>query len=216
MPKSYDLIGKRFGRLVVTAMAARKPGERIIRWSCLCDCGNITQAPTGGLNFGHPRSCGCGQRDAAAKVCIDKSVHAMSGKRIYNIWRAMHQRCYYPRAINYQCYGARGISICKERYKNFPVFYAWAMANGYKEWLSIDRINNNGNYEPSNCRFIGPKSQARNRKNTRLLTLDGITKSVVEWAELSGIGATTILYRISAGWPSDKLLALARAYGRTV
>lgn len=214
MAKKYDLIGKRFGRLTVIAMAARQPGDRAISWSCLCDCGKTTTAFTGGLNYGHPSSCGCGQRDAAAKVCLDKTTHAMSGSRLYHIFRSMHQRCYYPRSISYPAYGGRGIRICEQWYKNFASFCSWALTNGYKDSLSIDRIDNNGNYEPANCRFTTGQSQSRNRRSNRLLTIGGVTRPLAEWADLSGIGPTTILYRIHARWPDDNVLMPSRAYGQ--
>jgi len=108
--------------------------------------------------------------------------HGKRNTRIYNIWRSMRQRCSNPNTNRYSCYGGRGIKVCEE-WENFSNFYEWAMRNGYEDDLTIDRIDVNGNYEPSNCKWATQKEQQRNRRNTLHITAMGITLTVAEWGE---------------------------------
>lgn len=162
MNPRFDLVGRRFGRLVVVSFIETR-GTTGRWWKCVCDCGNEFEARTGGLLSGVPASCGCGQRDAAAKACLDRSTHGQRNTRLYVIWRAMRSRCSNPKVINWLLYGGRGISVCAE-WLSFPVFSQWALSNGYADRLSIDRINCDGNYEPANCRWATPTEQALNRR----------------------------------------------------
>ena len=113
----------------------------------------------------------------------------------------MKQRCYYQQNISYKYYGARGITICKEWLADFTNFYNWAINNGYQKGLSIDRINVNGNYEPSNCRWVNMKIQANNRTSNHYITIGENTKTIMEWSEISGIDRATIWARLMKyGW----------------
>ena len=103
-------------------------------------------------------------------------------KRIHGIWRGMKQRCQNPNCHSYKNYGGRGINICDE-WLDFENFYEWALSSGYQDELQIDRINNDGNYEPSNCRWVTPKENARNKRNNRYITIDGETRCISEWCE---------------------------------
>ena len=117
----------------------------------------------------------------------------------------MRQRCLNAKHPAYPKYGGRGIAICSE-WDDFKAFHAWAMANGYEDALSIDRINNDGNYEPSNCRWATSETQVRNRSNSRKFTLNGVTKSAKEWADSLGITRGSLTERIDAGWPLEVAL----------
>ena len=121
------------------------------------------------------------------------------GMRIYRIWCNMKTRCYNPNIPNFDDYGGRGITVCDEWRNDFKPFLKWSMENGYKDDLLIDRIDNNGNYEPSNCRWTTRKQQNLNRRNNILVTIDGITKSFSQWADEFEINRSTALSRVHAG-----------------
>lgn len=156
MPRK-DLIGQRFGKLTVIADAGRTEGRCI--WLCICDCGNTTEVRSGNLIQGNVKSCGCLRRETPSK-------HNGKGTRLYNIWRAMRQRCEYPKHKSYVDYGGRGIRVCTEWDESFASFREWAINNGYTDELTIDRKNVNGDYNPNNCRWITREEQNRNTRRT--------------------------------------------------
>ncbi len=147
--KKIDLTGQRFGRLVVIEEAGRASDDRI-RWLCQCDCGKKTSTPsTKTLRNGTCKSCGCIEKEKP-----NKQTHGMSDTKLFYVWNGIKQRCYYKKHKSYSDYGGRGITMCDEWRENFQTFYDWAMANGYQEGLTIDRVDNDGNYEPGNCQWI--------------------------------------------------------------
>ena len=125
---------------------------------------------------------------------------------LYKRYYSMKARCYNKNSQAYSNYGGRGIKICDEWLSDFMNFYNWAMENGYNEKLTLDRINNNGNYEPSNCRWITDYEQRFNKRNNRLLTINGETKTITEWAQISNLNVHTIYSRIRNGWKNEELL----------
>ena len=127
--------------------------------------------------------------------------------RLYTIWNSMKQRCYTKSCTSYKRYGARGISMCDEWKNNYMEFYNWAIQNGYSDNLTIDRIDTNGNYEPSNCRWATYKEQANNTRKIKRYTFNGETHTPREWEEIVGIRWQTIRYRIKIlGWSVEKAL----------
>lgn len=132
--------------------------------------------------------------------------HGLRKTRLFSIWANMKTRCINPRSTHYNRYGGRGITVCDEWRDNFQSFYEWAMANGYKDDLTIDRIDNNGNYEPSNCRWTTSKEQARNTSRNVLITIDGETKSLMSWCEKYNINYKTVRDRLKRGWTIEKSL----------
>ena len=129
--------------------------------------------------------------------------HGMRHTRIYNIWRSMRQRCTNPKCINYKNYGGRGIKVCPE-WEQFQTFHKWAIDNGYSDELTIDRIDVNGNYEPSNCRWISYKEQSNNKTNNRRIEVGGEVHTMSEWAEIKGIKVSVIWYRLESGWTPER------------
>ena len=123
-------------------------------------------------------------------------THGHSNDRIYHIWCDMKRRCKNPKNKRYNRYGGRGICVCEE-WENFENFYDWAIQNGFEKNLTLDRIDVNGNYEPENCRWISRKEQMRNTRSNHLLTYNGDTKTMAEWAEIAGIPYSTLKQRIN-------------------
>ena len=128
------------------------------------------------------------------------------GTRLYEIYNNMKTRCLNPNCPSYYNYGGRGIKICKEWLLDFGAFRSWALANGYRENLTIDRIDVNGNYEPNNCRWATAKVQANNTRSNHLETIDGVTKDLTEWAEFYGINIKTVRDRLLRGWDLKRAL----------
>lgn len=136
---------------------------------------------------------------------IGRTSHLATKSRLHKIWSCMHERCEYTKHKHYKHYGGNGILVCDD-WKCFEVFRNWAIANGYKDNLSIDRINNNEGYNPDNCRWVTAREQARNKKNNYLIYYNGQVKPLVEWAERFKINPTTLKYRVQAGWSIEKAL----------
>jgi hypothetical protein len=135
-----------------------------------------------------------------------KTIHGMCNTRLYEIWNGMKQRCQNPNTISYKGYGGKGISVCEEWNNSFKAFYDWAISNGYRNDLTIDRIENDGNYEPANCRWATNKEQQNHTSYTRLHTYNGETLSIMQWAEKTGIHPNMLYKRLSRGWSIEKAL----------
>lgn len=197
MSQVNNLVGQRFGRLLVAERAGSCKGRAC--WRCLCDCGNEKEVRCDDLHSGKVKSCGCLRKEYAARNAKNNVKHGMTGTRLWIIWSGMKHRCKFDKN-----YHGRGITVCDE-WQDFINFYNWAMFNGYSDSLTIDRINPYGNYEPSNCRWATYKEQENNRTNNRILNICGCEKTLSEWADMVGISAATLSTRLNAGWPLEDL-----------
>lgn len=186
--QTIDLTGRRFGRLTVVEQDATAPSGagRCAKWICRCDCGNETTVYSSNLLRGITKSCGCYRSDRL-------KTHGATKSRLYRIWCTMKARC---KSDQYEFYHGRGITVCDEWLNSFQAFYDWAIGNGYKDDLSIDRIDNNKGYHPQNCRWATAKEQANNtRKNIRI-EFDGYVHTLAEWSTIVSIPYATLYYRI--------------------
>lgn len=164
--KPLDLSGQRFGRLIALEwVSTNKQGNS--EWLCVCDCGKEVIVNSQKLKSGKTKSCGCLSRELTIKRNSEGFKYNARKNRIYRIYYGMKTRCYNPNEPGYHRYGGRGISICDEWLNSFETFQKWALSHGYRNDLSIDRINNDGNYEPSNCRWATAKEQANNRSTNK-------------------------------------------------
>lgn len=205
-----NLIGEKFNLLEVKSQAASKNKNRM--WNCLCDCGCYTIISTDAL--GRTKSCGCLQKKQQKNLAKTNTTHGLSyenGKhtRLYNIWSSMKDRCYNKNSVHYKkWYGSRGITICSEWKNDYETFHKWAMDNGYQDDLTIERINNNGNYELSNCKWIPQSEQLNNYSNNVLVEVDGVKITLMQASIKIGINYKTIHNRISKlKWDVQKALS---------
>lgn len=142
------------------------------------------------------------------------NIHGGKHTRLYNTWCSMRERCKNPHHSDYSRYGGRGIRVCEEWDKDYSIFRDWAMQNGYTDNLTIDRIDNNGNYEPCNCRWVTRREQNRNYSRNHFITYNGETKCLSDWADYFGISRTTVLFRLKQGKPLDEVFSTID--GRTI
>lgn len=201
-PKSSP--GDRFDRLQLISLAEKEP-HGTARWTCRCHCGKIVEVGQHELRNRKTRSCGCLQREVSRT-----HGHASGGRQtpIYQAWRNMIKRCTCPNNVGFAYYGGRGITVCKRWRNNFEVFLA-DMGEPPKG-MTLDRKNNNLGYFPANCRWTTPKEQSRNRRNNRLLTWNGRTQCLIDWAKEVRLPLTCLFMRLSYGWSVDKALSTTK------
>lgn len=215
MPKINDLTGLRFGLLTVIDLdTSANKGHR--KWNCICDCGNHSSVFATNLNRGATTSCGClSSRHGATKLKEINTKHGMSNSKLYHVYYGVLYRCTKENSKAFKHYGGRGISICDEWKNSFESFNQWAITNGYEEGLTIERIDNNGNYEPTNCKWIPQSEQVNNRRTNIYATINGETKTLKEWSRISGISYTTLRSRkMRYKWDDADLLSKPTPYHR--
>ncbi len=195
-------INRKFGRLMVVANASpyfTPNGRKVYRVKCKCLCGKQVIVMIPNLMNGSTKSCGCYRAEHELRF-----THRMSKTRQYKIWNQMLVRCYNSNNRSYKFYGARGIKVCN-KWKHFEGFWK-DMGNGYSDKLQIDRRNNNNGYFKKNCHWVTPKEQQNNRTNNKILILNGVSRTLMQWSELLKIHRGTIQSRLMRGWSTEKAL----------
>jgi len=195
-----ELVGRRFGRLIVIGRERDASGQLLCL--CVCDCGNTTRVSTDHLGSGHTQSCGCLRKDRTRE---SRSIHNMKHTTEYNAWVKIKGRCYNSRDAAYDRYGGRGIVVC-DRWKNSFVNFYNDMGPRPKG-MSLDRIDNDGPYSPENCRWASDEEQANNKRNNRVIVYDGMSKTMAEWSRYLGISRSILSARINRhGWSIERAL----------
>ena len=210
MNKPMDIIGKKFNRLTVLELVGTdKYGNT--KFLCECDCGNRKILLGSKVKGGRTKSCGCLHSETARN---NTKKHLSSHTKLYSVYAQILSRCFCKTNKNYHNYGGRGITVCAEwadKENGFDSFYKWAIQNGYNAnaefgKCTIDRIDNNGDYEPNNCRWVDIKTQANNKRQNHLITFNGKTQNVTQWATELGFTKSTLFNRIRKGWSIEKML----------
>lgn len=211
MGRRKDLVGKRFGRLTVLCRAKDNTNDGHPRWVCMCDCGREVIVPGRSLQEGKTKSCGCYRKEV-------KLMHGDARKRkrtrLYNIWVGIKSRCLTSSCSEWEYYGGRGIAICDEWKDSYASFREWALSNGYDDTLTIDRIDNDGDYTPGNCRWVNRKAQVRNTKRAIHVMVDGIDRLLSDVAEENGISASVAHKRVTEyGWRPEEAALIPSCHG---
>ena len=193
MPRAIDLTGQKYGSIEVLERAGTKGNHAL--WKCKCVCGIEFNATSNNLRTGNTKSCGCVQR----------MTHGMRRTRVYKIWTGMKERCQRLKSAAYENYGGRGIKVCA-RWQEFEAFYD-DMGDPPSEQHTLDRKDNDGDYEPGNCRWATEIEQHNNRSDNRMLTFQGKTQSMMDWVRETGLPKSTIQKRLKRGWSVQKTLS---------
>ena len=204
MGKFQDLTGRQFGHWTVLERADNI-GEKVA-WRCRCDCLKRTERIVlgGSLKSGKSTSCGCVHKEQMMGNKLG-TKHGQRHTKLYEVWLSMKQRCSNPKSQYYRLYGGKGVTVCKE-WKNFVSFYEWAISNGYKDGLTIERKDSTKGYNPYNCKWATKKEQANNTERNHYITYNGETHTMAQWAEITGMTYETIRKRIKRGWPVERAL----------
>ncbi len=208
MSKSLNLVNNRFGRLVVIKRVANNKRGRT-RWLCECDCGNKTIVLGMRLKNQDTKSCGCFRDELAKTMGLSRLRHGHKRfgqmTRVYSIWGGMIKRCSNSGHRWYKNYGGRGIAVCA-RWRKFENFLK-DMGEPPTDEHQIDRVDNDGHYEPKNCRWVTRSQNGRNKRNNRLITMEKRTQCITAWSQEVGISVQTIVRRIKSGWSIEAALS---------
>ena len=198
-----DITGQTFGRWSVIKEVPERSPSRNVQYLCRCECGTERVLTGYMLRSGQSKSCGCYNREALKRKRPYREKHGLSHHKLYSIWTKMKQRCEKENDPTYKYYGGRGITVCEEWHDN-KQFFKWAKENGYKEGLTLDRVDVYGRYEPSNCRWVTRTEQANNKRNTRYIEYEGETYPLGEFArKYLKVHRNVFYYRYLRGMPTD-------------
>lgn len=200
-----DLIGLRFERLTVVAASDRKK-----HFDCLCDCGNKKTVRNDHLLGKKIQSCGCLRNEASSQrtknLHLANTTHGLSRTKLHYIWNNIKQRCHNPKHKFFQFYGGRGITVCKKWRDSFEEFLS--DMGQPQVGQTLDRKDNSRGYSPSNCRWASRKEQSNNTRRNRIIEIDGVSRTLGEWADLNGLHRNTIEGRLKSGWPPKQAVSL--------
>lgn len=201
-----DLTGKRYGRLLILSLNRTRSHTY---WNCRCDCGKEIVAESYNISSGHTTSCGCYQSELIKKR---NTIHGLTNHVLHGSWCKIIERCYTISSHAYKDYGGRGIKVCTDWLTDFKKFYDWSIANGWNENVDIDRINNDGDYEPSNCRYVHPRINCYNRRVTVKYEYNGKMLTGLDFENMSkeigaNLGCHLIMARLQDGWTVEKAIS---------
>lgn len=199
MDSENDLIGCRFGNLVVIEKIVDKRFTRRLRWLCKCDCGKEVTHIAFRLKTGRAKSCGCSRMNV-------HTSHGMSKTKLYRKWAGMKKRCENKNFGQYKNYGGRGITVCEEWSNSFESFMEWSINNCYSDNLELDRIDNNGGYNPKNCRYVNRITNCNNKRNTQNIEINGVKKPLMDWVRETGLSRSAICGRIKKGFTGEEII----------
>lgn len=202
MGTKLNLVGKKFGRWTIMEEVLERDMGRV-QYKCRCDCGVERIMMGSKLKRGLSKSCGCWRTELTK---VRNRTHGLSKLPLYSTWNNIRKRCYDKKIDCYKNYGGRGIRMYEEWINDPPAFIKWCMDNGWQKGLEVDRENNDGDYVPTNIRFITHKEQQRNTRKNVYFTHQGETKCLSEWAEILGINYQTVCTRITRGWEIQEAL----------
>lgn len=194
MRPTRDLTGQRFGRLVALRPVKGPTGHTM--WECRCDCGGSNVVLAANLYRDNTRSCGC----LGAET---HKTHGQSSTRLYKVWSSMKHRCSNPNDASYEIYGGRGIAVC-DGWQSFEGFRAWASVSGYRQGLTLERVDADGNYEPGNCTWIPKSAQSNNTSRSRRITFRGGTRTLKDWAIALDVPYARLFGRLKLGWSIER------------
>ncbi|WP_454751671.1 hypothetical protein [Cupriavidus necator] len=204
MAEVQSIVGNTYGYLTVVARAERKSGKRPrIYWSCVCKCGKTTVVEASNLKAGAVKSCGCIHKE---RVVAAVGKHGAIGTPEYVAWGHMKSRCYNTANPDYPNWGGRGIRVCDRWRESFVEFLA--DMGPRPDGMTIERMDNDGDYEPGNCRWATRREQARNTRRSRYLTVSGVTRTVAEWCEKTGMSERMVRRRLDRGWSAMRALGI--------
>lgn len=210
----YDLTGQRFNRFVVIGYEGEHVfpcGKTTSLWKCRCDCGKVVVKMREAVKKDY--SCGCMKKERQKQ---SSTIHGGSNTKLYGVWQTMKNRCYNKNVATFPNYGGRGIKVCDEWNDDFASFKMWADESGYKDGLTIERINNDGNYEPSNCRWATIMEQSHNKRNNHYVEYKGRCYTLAELGRLVGVDRRTIADRLKRGLSVEEaIVSRRRGYNGT-
>ena len=209
--KRKDITGQKFNKLTVISYAYTVKGNGRnyhTFYNCICDCGKSCIVEGAKLRNGHTQSCGCYRHERQIEA---NTKHKGRYSRLYIVWCNMKGRCYNPNDKRYNSYGARGIIVCDEWKNDFNAFQKWAESAGYRPdakrgECTIDRIDNNKGYCPENCRWVNNQTQANNKSNNIILTYNGKSQTVSQWARELNVDSETLRHRYNCGWNTKRII----------
>lgn len=197
-----ELIGKKFGRLIITKILLEKDKDTYPLCECCCECGNVIIARINNIKSGNTRSCGCYKKE---KIIEASRTHGLSKSSVYRAWNHMKNRCYNRKIKDYVEYGGRGIIVCSEWKNSFEQFYE-DMGESPSKSHSLDRIDTNGPYAKWNCRWATPRQQSNNTRRNHILTHNGKSMTIAGWSRELDIKQETISMRVRRGYSVEKAL----------